>query len=66
MGMFSMDTLKGDIVCGFTGADATFDIRPERDGLYSLVGECYVHGIMDGEIALLPDLEKRIEHISLV
>jgi hypothetical protein len=38
----------GDIVCILFGAGVPFILRPEDDH-YLLVGECYVHGIMDGE-----------------
>jgi hypothetical protein len=26
-----------------------FILREDKDGFFMLVGECYVHGIMDGE-----------------
>jgi hypothetical protein len=39
----------GDIVCIFHGAVVPFVLRPEADGRYRLLGEAYVHGIMDGE-----------------
>jgi hypothetical protein len=53
-------TKEGDMVCIFMGAQVPFIIRPrpvqteECEGLileqsYALVGECYVHGMMDGE-----------------
>jgi hypothetical protein len=41
-------TKPGDLVCLIFGAEVPFVLRP--DGLrYRLVGECYVHGMMDGE-----------------
>ncbi|KAF3811667.1 hypothetical protein GCG54_00014413 [Colletotrichum gloeosporioides] len=33
----------------FEGGRVPFVLRPNEDGLYSLVGECYVHGLMHGE-----------------
>ncbi len=39
----------GDIICLIYGAQTPFVLRRESNGL-QLVGECYVHGIMDGEI----------------
>jgi hypothetical protein len=57
-------TLKaGDLICVFPGADVPFALRERDDGVgrlertfwrkerreCELVGECYVHGIMDGE-----------------
>ncbi|KAG4259320.1 hypothetical protein FPRO03_12996 [Fusarium proliferatum] len=40
---------KGDLVCIFYGSDVPFVVRKEAEGKYSLVGECYIHGIMEGE-----------------
>jgi hypothetical protein len=40
----------GDIICLIDGAQTPFVLRRDADRL-QLVGECYVHGIMDGEIA---------------
>ena len=39
---------EGDIVCVLFGCKVPFCLRP-MGGRYLLVGECYVHGIMDGE-----------------
>ncbi|PHH84784.1 hypothetical protein CDD83_1400 [Cordyceps sp. RAO-2017] len=50
MGLLPLLTQVGDIVVVFLGCNAPFVIRPaEREGCYRLVGECYVHGIMNGE-----------------
>ena len=38
-----------DIICVFLGATVPFVIRRKASGNYLLVGECYVHGLMDGE-----------------
>jgi Heterokaryon incompatibility protein (HET) len=40
----------GDIICLIDGAQTPFVLRRDSNGL-QLVGECYVHGVMDGEIA---------------
>jgi hypothetical protein len=39
-----------DIVCIFTGGEVPYIVRAAggRDD-YTFLGECYVHGIMDGE-----------------
>ena len=47
-------TRKGDRICVVRGCATPFVVRPveERDGIvayWELVGECYVHGLMDGE-----------------
>ena len=40
---------KGDLIAIFMGADVPFVIRPGGAGTHVLIGECYVHGIMNGE-----------------
>lgn len=42
------DCHKGDLVCLMFGGEVPFVLRP-KDGYYQLVGDAYVHGIMDGE-----------------
>jgi hypothetical protein len=53
MGLVPLLTQENDIVVIFHGCDVPFVIRPtEREGYYRLVGECYMHGIMNGEMVL--------------
>ncbi|KAE8441123.1 hypothetical protein EG329_005835 [Mollisiaceae sp. DMI_Dod_QoI] len=40
---------KWDEVWVIAGADVPMVLRPRGNGEWSLVGECYVHGIMEGE-----------------
>jgi hypothetical protein len=40
----------GDIVCIFYGAKVPFIIRKNNKNEYVLLGEAYIHGIMDGEV----------------
>jgi hypothetical protein len=35
----------GDLICLFNGAAVPFVLRPTSNGIYKLVGECYIHGI---------------------
>ena len=42
-------THSGDKICLFEGADAPWVIRPKSDRTFQLIGEAYIHGIMDGE-----------------
>ena len=48
-------TRKDDIICLIFGCEVPFVLRPVSDtssgneGCVELVGECYVHGMMDGE-----------------
>ncbi|GKT41673.1 heterokaryon incompatibility protein 6, OR allele [Colletotrichum spaethianum] len=43
------DARVGDVVCVLLGSEVPFVIRPTRQGMYELIGEAYVSGIMDGE-----------------
>jgi hypothetical protein len=40
---------EGDTVVMLHGADVPFVLRKKPDGRYLLIGECYLHGIMNGE-----------------
>ncbi|KAI1359683.1 heterokaryon incompatibility protein-domain-containing protein [Xylaria arbuscula] len=40
----------GDCVCILVGGEVPFVVRPTGPGTYTIVGECYVDGVMDGEI----------------
>jgi hypothetical protein len=39
----------GDLVFVLMGSDVPLVLRRCEEGMYRLVGECYVHGIMEGE-----------------
>ena len=59
LGLFPQGAQVGDHVCVFTGACVPFVIRRhETENKYQLIGECYVHGIMDGEVADMNDVQK--------
>ncbi len=45
-----------DIICVFTGGSVPIVLRDNGDGCYEFIGECYVHGIMDGETMKRDDL----------
>lgn len=47
LGMGPLTMEEGDLVCLLLGGKTPFVLRPEN-GHYLLVGQCYVHGIMDG------------------
>ncbi|KAH7161049.1 heterokaryon incompatibility protein-domain-containing protein [Dactylonectria macrodidyma] len=40
----------GDIVCVLRGSFFPTVVRPATNHCYTIVGECFVHGIMDGEM----------------
>jgi hypothetical protein len=42
----------GDIVCILSGGEVPFllrQLRPQHPEAFHFLGECYVHGVMDGE-----------------
>jgi hypothetical protein len=67
MGVGPPETRPGDEIALLYGGEVPFCLRAERDqpeGHYKLVGDLYVHGLMEGE-GLPPDWEKRVEKIYL-
>ena len=52
IGLAPAGTKVGDLVCVLLGGNTPFLLRPseEYSDRYRLVGECYVHGIMHGEV----------------
>ena len=58
LGLYPRGANFGDQVCVFIGACVPFVIRKLGGGNeYQLVGECYVHDIMDGEAECMGDLQ---------
>ena len=49
MGLAPAAAMKGDLVCILIGGATPFVLRPVGESFYQLIGECYVHGMMDGE-----------------
>lgn len=56
LGMAPSHALAGDVVVFFLGAEIAYVLRPVEgkgmDNTYTLVGEAYCDGVMDGEIIL--------------
>jgi hypothetical protein len=52
VGLAPKHVKEGDVVVIFPGARFPYVIRRCDDGMYVLVGEAYVHGIMDGEVVI--------------
>ncbi|KAF2742605.1 hypothetical protein M011DRAFT_412342 [Sporormia fimetaria CBS 119925] len=44
------DLREGDVLCGMMGAEVPLALRENGSGQYSVVGETYVDGCMDGEV----------------
>lgn len=53
---------NGDLIYVILGAELPFVLRPTGKGTYTLIGECYIHGLMAGE-ALSDD---RYETVDIV
>lgn len=66
MGMVPRAAKEGDSICVFLGAQTPFVVRPAGIGKYRLVGECYVHSLMSGEIMNTPGFDKKLEEIILI
>lgn len=67
LGQLAPGSEPGDRICVLGGGEVPFVIRPTSEdakGMYQLVGECYLDGMMDGEAWKLSD--HVVEDISLV
>lgn len=62
MGMVPPLCKPTDVVCIIPGAETPYIIRrsSDDDNTYELVGECYVHGMMDGEMLVAPREVERL------
>lgn len=53
VGLGPRDTQQGDCACVLMGCSVPVILREvpstEQNGVFELVGECYIHGMMDGE-----------------
>ena len=49
IGLGPQSLQPGDSVAEIAGTDVPFALRRREDGGYQLVGEVYMHGVMDGE-----------------
>jgi hypothetical protein len=62
IGLGPSDTRNGDIICIFVGGQTPYVLRHNWSLVsptFQFIGECYVHGIMDGEALDLMDFSKR-------
>ena len=57
--------VEGDIVCVILGCKSPLLLRPLPNGNYTVAGECYIHGFMNGE-ALLGPLPKGWEPVEIL
>lgn len=61
-GLVSDQAKPGDFICFIQGARVPFNLRRSLGNRYRLIGECYLHGLMKGELARL---ELAVEDILL-
>ncbi|KAM0254725.1 hypothetical protein ACHAQJ_006507 [Trichoderma viride] len=61
-GLAPRETKEGDLVCILFGCTVPVVLRPMKDPeFYQLVGEAYVHGVMDGEAMLSSEVVNRMK-----
>ncbi|PLN79936.1 heterokaryon incompatibility protein-domain-containing protein [Aspergillus taichungensis] len=73
IGLAPRATQPGDIIAVLLGSNTPVVLRPKGDRRFSVIGSCYVHGLMHGEgdqncqeLELLPSAEQGIENPILV
>lgn len=57
IGLFPEHSRAGDLVCVLLGSHVPFVVRRKSHKCFRLIGECYVHGIMNGEALHMTELE---------
>ncbi len=56
----------GDMICVLFGCSVPVVLRKRDGGPYEFVGECYLHGFMDGEaIVMLDEGKREVQHFEL-
>ncbi|KAL8911667.1 MAG: hypothetical protein Q9171_003194 [Xanthocarpia ochracea] len=55
LGLVPAETRLSDVVCIIDGVDVPLVLRKNDSGTYVLIGEAYIHGVMDGEILVPMD-----------
>jgi hypothetical protein len=56
LGLMPADAKEGDVIWVFYGGNLPYVVRRCEDGMYTFIGDCYLHGFMHGE-AIDLDLE---------
>lgn len=59
IGLAPLASKRGDRVCVLFGCSTPVVLRPLAEGGYQFIGECYVHGIMEGEAMGMLEKEER-------
>jgi hypothetical protein len=67
MGLVPAAAEVNDKICVFFGGQVLYIIREVDEGKHEFIGECYVHGLMDGEaLDPLGCYEERAEDFVLI
>ena len=64
MGMAPHEARKGDRICLLLGCRVPVVLREHKEGGYELIGEVYVHGIMNGE-AMIKENHDKLEDFCI-
>jgi Heterokaryon incompatibility protein (HET) len=64
IGLGPLSMQPTDVVCVLLGCSVPVVIRNEAPNCHVLVGECYMHGIMDGEV-FKPGWEREVQTFNL-
>lgn len=56
----------GDKICIFFGGSVPFVLRDTGDGYFIFIGECYIHGIMDGEAIPVHHNKDRTQDFQII
>jgi len=63
LGSMPEGTKVGDKICIFYGGNLPYVIRPCGNSKYTLIGDCYVHGLMYGEAMDMVDIKTETIHL---
>ncbi|KAH7236818.1 heterokaryon incompatibility protein-domain-containing protein [Fusarium redolens] len=63
MGLGPPDIQPGDAICVLLGGCVAYALRRSADETWIYVGECYIHGIMDGE-AVAKAIKDKIDFVE--
>lgn len=61
LGLAPKAVQQGDVLVILLGCKCPIVLRPYSDNLFYVIGECYVHGLMDGEILSQESRENPLE-----
>jgi hypothetical protein len=61
LGLAPKAVQQGDVVATLLGCECPIVLRPYSDNVFHVIGECYVHGLMDGEIISQKNGENPLE-----